>query len=126
MANAAKDYIAQEAKSINLRLWMMSKTQARYEELVKTPGEHHLRRKIAECLSEEKTVTLYLLKEEKSFVGKINAKTLCNWNSSYYSSYSLEAPDRRAFEKTFGRNAEIRVGDIQKITYGKKVLYEQN
>ena len=125
-ASQATAYIAKHARKINLRLWELDQVKAAYLEFERTPGERHFGRAIVESLSDEKKVTLHLLKDGQSFVGKINSDALRNTYGSYISSYHLEAPDRRDFENTFGRNAEINASDILKITYGKKPLYEKS
>jgi len=126
IAEEAQAYINKNARGINLRLWEIGLSQKAYEALEDTPGEHHLRRAIAECLGDAKKVTISLLKEGRQFEGKITTDTLRISNNTYYSGYRLDAADRKQFEKMFGRSASIYARDIERITYGKKILYEKS
>ena len=71
-----------------------------------------------------KTVNVTTIKDGKECTFKIDAICLsCDNTFSYYSSYNIVAKDRETFYKTYGKHADFRVKDIEKITYGKKVIY---
>lgn len=119
-----QSYIYREALWINSRLWANEETRVRYEEMERTPGDHHVRRNIAKSLQNgEVKVTIHLVKERQSFVGKIEASTLRHMEECSYSTYDLDAKDRERFFAMFGRSASIFPKDIERITHGKSTLY---
>ena len=127
VAEESQAYVVKHAREINFELWALEETRRQYEALESTPGTLHLYRAIAESpTSDMKKVTIHLLKDGKTFAGKIEASALRRGDGYHYSDYSLEAADRRQFTEMFGRSAYINAEDIQKITYGKKTLYERN
>jgi hypothetical protein len=69
------------------------------------------------------TVNVTISKNNILFTFKTEADALKNFNQ-YVSTYKMNAQDRRQFEQLFGRNEDYSFYDIVKITYGKKVLYE--
>lgn len=120
------DFIRTHARGINERLWEISVTQEKLEALRCTPGIHHTTRAIARCIEEDmKTVTLHLDKEGRQLAIKYEARMLRCANITDYSGWHMDAPGRRAFEATFGKRARLYPADIEKITYGKKTLYER-
>lgn len=70
-----------------------------------------------------KTVTVTIQKDGTELTFKTAADSLTG-HKSYYSTYDIPAPDRREFERLFGRNADYTAEDITRITYGKKTIYE--
>ena len=126
VAEESQAYVVKHAREINFELWEFEETRRQYEALESTPGILHLYRAIAESLtSDMKKVTIHLLKDGKTFAGKIEASALRRGDGCHYSDYSLEAADRRRFTEMFGRSAYINAEDIREITYGKKTLYER-
>lgn len=122
----AYNFVRTQAAYINQRLWEISVAQEKLEELRRMPGLHHTTLAIANSVSSNmKTVTVFLRKEETEITVKMSTPALRNAETRYYSTYNMDAPGRREFEKTFGRSAELLPQDILRITYGKKVLYER-
>lgn len=70
-----------------------------------------------------KTVAVTIQKAGKELTFKMDAKGLWGYHSSY-SSFHIAAPDRREFERLFGRNADYSPEDVIRITYGRNTIYE--
>lgn len=70
-----------------------------------------------------KTVAVTIQKAGKELTFKMDAKGLWGYHSSY-SSFHIAAPDRREFERLFGRNADYSPEDVVRITYGRNTIYE--
>jgi hypothetical protein len=123
----AAAYVRKNANLINLILWEDELTNKQLVKLESMPGDHHLRRKIATCVDTEKMsmVNLDIEKEGKRITVKIEAQTLARANDTYYSEYNMDAPGRRLFESTYGRQGRLYASDILSITYGKKTLYQK-
>lgn len=124
----AEQFILENANGINNRLWQIDIVTAKLNELNATPGEHHIRRRIASCINPKamKTVAIEIDKNGKQLTGKIDAYELTRANDCYYSIYRMDAPTRRAFEQEFGRNSELLASDIARISYGRKTLYTKD
>lgn len=122
----ADEYILCKARHINERLWEIEVSQRRLDALWNTPGNHHTTLAIAGAIAGDmKTVNVYVDKEDKQVVVKMPGHVMRNADTTDYSSWHMDAPGRRAFENAFGRHASLHPSDIQRITYGKKVLYER-
>lgn len=87
----------------------------------------HFTKRVIEAMQtgNYKTVNVTVTKEDGSTCTfKTEAGCLYYDNTfSYYSSYNIVAKDRSKFYEAFGKHADYRVKEIEKITYGKKVLY---
>ena len=70
-----------------------------------------------------KTVTVTVQKAEQELTFKTEASSLTGYKN-YYSTYDIQASDRREFEKLFGRHADYTAEDITRITYGRSTIYE--
>ena len=121
----AERYIARQARYINLRLWEVPLARQRLAELEATEGEHHLRRAIAESIGDEKMVRVDVERDGKALTVRMEASELKRADSSYYASWHMDAPSRRAFAEAFGRSADLHARDIVRIIYAKRVLYER-
>lgn len=123
----AKRHITEHARRINERLWQIGIVTERLRKLNDTPGEHHLRKAIARCIDTNtmKMVGIGIEKDGQCMSGKIEAFELTRADDTDYSTYRMDAPTRRDFERMFGRNARLLSSDITRITYGRKVLYEK-
>lgn len=122
----AERYIVRQAKYINLRLWELPLVKQRLVELEATEGEHHLRRAIAESIGDQKTVRVDVQRGGKSLTVRMDADELKRYNSTYYTTWHMDAPSRRAFAEAFGRNADLYARDIVRVVYGRAVLYERD
>ena len=70
-----------------------------------------------------KTVSVTIRKDGKELAFKAEAYSLTG-HQTYYSTYHIQAQDRRKFKELFGRNADYNAKDVVKIAYGRKIIYE--
>lgn len=54
---------------------------------------------------------------------KMDVKGLRGYHSHYTPSL-IAAPDRREFERLFGKGADYTPEDVVRITYGRNTIYE--
>lgn len=118
-------FIADNSKIINQRLWELSLLPDKIAELEVTPGEHQFRRRISRAVGDEKMVRMELMKNGISCECKIKASSLKYTGDSDYSTWNMDASGRAAFVHAYGREARLFPSDIQRICYGKKVLYQK-
>lgn len=93
---------------------------------IKNNPEHpfHKAKDIIKAMQNDcQTVNVTINKNDTLFTFKTEADSLRRYHS-YISTYRMATPDRKKFEKLFGRSADYNFQDIAKITYGKQVLYE--
>lgn len=87
----------------------------------------HFTKRVIEAMKtgDYKTVNVTVTKEDGSTCTfKTGASRLYYDNTfGYYSSYDIAPRDRTKFYEAFGKHADYRVKEIEKISYGKKVLY---
>lgn len=123
----AKDYISKNKDSIKLSLLKNEKIKMTLTNLYNMP-EHpiHLTKKLKDALKsgDYKTVNVTIKKNEVEFTFKTGIRSLMvDQTDSYYSTYDIVAPDRASFEKIYGKHEGYTISDIEKVTYGKKVIY---
>lgn len=122
----ADEYLLRRAKHINERLWEISVSQKRLDALWNTPGDHHTTLAIANAIEDDmKMVNLDIDKDGKQVVVKYEAPRLRMADTRDYSDWHMDAPGRRVFEKTYGKNARLYPPEVLRITYGKKTIYER-
>ena len=100
---------------------------AEYEKLAAdAENPVHTVRRIMEAVAftDAKTVTVTIHKDGQDFTFKTEASVLRRDCTNTYGTWYIVAADRREFEKRFGRSAEYAPGEIVRITYARKVLYE--
>lgn len=124
-AEYAARYLVKNAKRINQRLSRLPRIALRLAQLTTTPGNHHLVRAISQSVHDEKMVRMDVEKGGKQLSVRIEASVLKRTETSYYSTYYMDAPSRRAFESAFGKGADLSPGDIARIAHGNKTLYEK-
>lgn len=120
----ASRYLIEKAKHINRRMARIPRVILRLAELTATPGDHHLRRAIANSVHDEKMVRVDVDKDGKQLTVRIDASELKRTSEAYYSTYHMDAPSRKEFVKAFERG-RLLPQDITRIVYGSKVLYEK-
>lgn len=100
----ADEYIIKNAKRINQRLWELALLTDKLNELETTPGQHHLRRQIAESVDPKtmKMVALEIIKEGKSMSCRIAASALARADDSDYSLWQMDATGRASFVTLYG------------------------
>ena len=86
----------------------------------------HTVRRIMDAVTftDAKTVTVTIHKDGQDFTFKTEASVLRRDCTNTYGTWYIVAADRREFERRFGRSAEYAPGEIVRITYARKVLYE--
>ena len=87
----------------------------------------HKRKEIADIMQDGEYVNVHLFinKNGIDYDFKYNASVLKNhWDYSYLSTYDMQAPDKREFEKLFGPREDLHYEDIYKIEYRNKPIYE--
>lgn len=100
---------------------------AEYEKLAEdAENPAHIIRRIMEAVAftDAKTVTVTIHKDGQDFTFKTEASVLRRDCTNTYGTWYIVAADRREFERRFGRSAEYAPGEIVRITYARKVLYE--
>ena len=121
----AEAYVRKYAKHINNTLWQIPLLRQEVEKLEASANDLHMRRRIAECIGDEKMVRLEIERDGYSMTTKYEAKMLKRTDcDSYYNCY-MDANSRAEFRRLFGRTADLMPGDIVRILYGRKVLYEK-
>lgn len=89
----------------------------------------HKARKIRVALEKSKasTVHVYIYKNDLAFDFKYDKSSLMyGVSNSYISTYNMLAPDRREYEKQFGKYTDFNFKDIYKIEYRNKPIYVDN
>ena len=100
---------------------------AEYEKLAAdAENPAHIIRRVMEAVAftDAKTVTVTICKDGQDFTFKTEACVLRRDCTNTYGTWYIAAADRREFERRFGRSAEYAPGEIVRITYARKVLYE--
>lgn len=124
----AQAWIIKYYDDICFQLATLQEIKKAYDNLTATPSKLHTIRNIIQAMSsfpDAKTVTVYLLKKETEFTGKINAYYFRRDPISTYDNYGFSAPDRRRYIELFGQYDDFDPDEIEKITYGKKVIYQK-
>lgn len=122
----ADAFIAEYSKVINQRLWELNLLPGKIAELEATPGEHHYRRRIARSINDEKMVRVEILKDGIPCECKMKAYALQCAGDFHSSSYSMDAQGSAAFGNAYGYQAKLYPSDIQRICYGRRVLYQKD
>lgn len=124
-AQYAEAYVRKNANAINNGLWRAEIVAEKLNKLKKTPGDHHLRLRIAQALTTQKMVRIDVDKEGKQLSLRIAADVLKRANDTDYALWHLDAQSRDLFESTYGRSARLFASDIARITYSRVTLYEK-
>ena len=99
---------------------------AEYQALVQDTGSPiHRMKAITDAIEGcgAKTVSVTVQKDGQELTFKTAADYLTG-HRNYYNTSGVAAPDRREFERLFGRYANYTAEDITKITYGRNTIYE--
>ena len=122
----AEKYIQTNREKFLLQFLRNDALLAEYQALTRDTGSAiHRMKAITEAVkaSGAKTVTVTVQKGEQELTFKTAANSLLG-HKNYYSTYDIQASDRREFEKLFGRYSDYSAEDITRITYGRNTLYE--
>lgn len=124
----AHNFIEQNREYIGKKLIDINKCNE-FINKIKDDSNHpiHKRKEIVDIIKdgEYTNVHVFINKNGIDFDFKYDASVLKNyWDYSYLSEYNMPAPDRRNYEKIFGRHADFYYEDIYKIEYRGKPIYE--
>jgi len=122
------DYINSNREFIGKTLVDIDKKNLLLKEIYNNP-EHqiHKRKEISDIMKDGEYVNVHLFinKNGIDYDFKYDASILKNhWEYSYLSTYYMQAPDRREFEKLYGTHEDIYYEDIYRIEYRHKPIYE--
>jgi len=127
VAAEVEAYINSHQEEMLLTFLCMDAMAAEYTAIVENPLApiHKVKRIIAAVsASPAKTVTVTICKDGTEFIFKTEAHEFRRDCTSTYSSWNIAAPDRREFERIFGRSASYAPEEILRITYARSVLYQ--
>ena len=99
---------------------------AEYQALMRDAGNPvHKMKAITDAInaSGAKTVTITIRKAGQELAFKAEAYSLTG-HQTYYSTYHIQAQDRRKFKAMFGEHADYNASDVIRIAYGRKIIYE--
>ena len=122
--------IENEKEDIGRQLIDNDKTNELIKEIYKDKNDHiHKKKEIVDTLKngEYVSVHLFINKDGIDFDFKYDASALeqC-WDTTYLSTYNMQASDRKNFEELFGRNSDFYYEEIYKIEYRGKPIYIDN
>lgn len=122
----AEMYIKTHGEKLLLEFLKNDTLLAEYQALMQnTDAPVHRMKAITDAVKGcgAKTVAVTIRKGGIELTFKTDASHLTGSRPSY-STYDIFAPDRREFERLFGRRASYCAEDITKITYGRNTIYE--
>ena len=123
----AATYIENNQEEMLYSFLLYDARQEAYQALLNDPENSiHTIKKIIAALrdSPAKTVKVTINKDGKSFTFQTSANVLRRDCGNAYSTYKMNASDRREYDKLFGRYTDYTPDEITRITYGKNTLYE--
>lgn len=123
----AREYIEHNLASIYTKLLCDKLAAKEYKKIINDKENIlHTKKKIADCITNQKTVNVTILKNDIEFTFKTDASSLKSGRyHDYYWSYDISAKDRELFHKNFGSSSDYTADEIEKITYCKKVIYKK-
>lgn len=122
----AETYIKKNQEKFLLQFLESDALLAEYQALVQdTANPIHRMKAITDAVrsSGAKSVTVTVQKDGQELTFKAAADYITGHRNSYSTS-SMPAPDRREFERLFGRHADYNAEDVVRITYGRNAIYE--
>lgn len=122
----AKQYIQSHQEDLLLRFLKNDALLAEYQTLEQDAASSiHRMRAITAAVNGcgGKAVTVTVQKDGKELTFKTGVNGLQGYHS-YYSPSLIAVPDRREFERLFGKGADYTPEDIVRITYGRNTIYE--
>ena len=122
----AESYIKKNQEGFLLQFLKNDALLAEYQKLAQDAGGPiHRMKAITDAIhsSGAKSVNVTVQKDGQELTFKTAASYITGCRN-YYSSSGMPAPDRREFERLFGRLANYGAEDIVRITYGRNTIYE--
>ena len=127
--NKANKFFAENKPNISNAIFLDYLINKHLISLNSAEGGHSKFRAMADSITDQKTVTLDVVRDGVPLTIKYDAeylkRCLKNTENSIWN-WNMDAPSRREFEKTYGKRAELMASDIVAIRYGKKTLWESN
>lgn len=123
----AFEVIERDKEYIGKQLIDIDKTNELIKEIHKDKNDPiHKKKEIIDAIKNNDygSVHVFINKNNIDFDFKYDATSIKNyWDYSYLTTYNMAAPDRREYEKLFGRE-DMRYEEIYKIEYRNKAIYE--
>ncbi len=125
----SRDFITKNMTKI-LRGLFISRERRKVLKKIENNKNHpyHKIKNIIDAINNNNCVTVNLTINKNGIeqVFKYDAEVIKNYyRNSYLPTYGIvNVKDRRLFEENFDRDYDLHYEDIVKITYGKKVIYE--
>ena len=126
-ASEAAGYVEHQQEAILFAFLTNSATAVEYIAIAGNPRHPaHRIKAIMAALNDSPAVTVRVTvrKDGTELTFKTEAADLRRDCGNHYSTWHIQAADRREFERIFGRNAEYTPEEILRIEYGRAVLYE--
>ena len=124
----ANKFFTESTPSISNAVLLNHLTNKHLDELNSAEGGHSKFRAMADSITDQKTVTLDVVRDSVPLTVKYDAehlkRCLKNTDNSIWN-WNMDAPSRREFENTYGKRADLLASDIVAIRYGKKTLWEK-
>jgi len=123
----AETYMGSHQEEMLIHFLCMDAVAAAYAAILENPLApiHKVKRIMAAVkASPAKMVTVTICKDGIEFTFKTEAHEFRRDYTGVYSRWNIAAPDRREFERLFGRTADYGPDDILRITYARAVLYQ--
>ncbi len=128
LIDKAIQIIERDKEYIGKKLVDIDKTNEILQEILNDKNDIIYKRKdIVNSMKNEdfSNVHVFINKDGIDFDFKYPKDALENWwNSSYLSSYNMEAKERNSYYDLFGRYEDFNYEDIYKIEYRNKPIYE--
>ena len=122
----AEEYIKANQERFLMQFLENDALMSEYQALMRDADDPvHRMKSITDAInaSGAKTVTVTIRKDGHELAFKAEAYSLTG-HQTYYSTYHIQAQDRRKFKELFGEHADYNAGDVVKIAYGRKTIYE--
>ena len=122
----AEEYIKANQERFLMQFLENDALMSEYQALMRDADDPvHRMKSITDAInaSGAKTVTVTIRKDGHELAFKAEAYSLTG-HQTYYSTYHIQAQDRRKFKELFGEHADYNASDVVRIAYGRKVIYE--
>ena len=122
----ARQWIKRNIPYISQQRILYGCVRDEFREILDTPNDRiHKIKHLIQALNEtrHKAVQVILCRKKKVIQVNMSVEELCN-PKGYYSIRGCSQKDRATLERMFGKTAEFRIEDIQSVSYGGIVLYE--
>lgn len=122
----AKRWIKRNIAYISQQRILFGCVRDEFREILNTPNDRiHKIKRLIQALegNNSRTVKIVLCRNGKVIHTNVRAVDICN-PKGCYAVKSLVPKDRGALYRVFGKAAEFRIEDIQSVSCGRELLYE--